>query len=175
MNQITGKITASNELSIKGRLAASGITGSTGSGVDYYKGDKGEDGRDGIDGVNGKDGRDGVNGKDGYTPIKGVDYFTQADIEEIIDQIDIPPSYEMATSNNMSDWNNGKVVDAGTLKFCFFAALAQLRLKADTASLNEVAFSGDYDDLSNKPTLITENRVNELIEAKLGVIENGTY
>ena len=28
-------------------------------------------------------------------------------------------------------------------------------------------FSGDYNDLTNKPTILTENKVNELIDAKL--------
>lgn len=28
-------------------------------------------------------------------------------------------------------------------------------------------FSGDYNDLTNKPTILTEDRVNELIDAKL--------
>ena len=28
-------------------------------------------------------------------------------------------------------------------------------------------FSGDYNDLTNKPTLLTEDKVNELIDAKL--------
>lgn len=139
---------------ITGKIRAGKIAGSIGSGVDYYKGDKGED---------------------GYTPIKGVDYFTQEDIQEIISQIDIPPSYDMATALDMSDWESGKVVDAGTLKFDFQSAIYQLNAKANTASLANVAFSGNYNELTNKPVIITESRVNELIDTKLGVIENGTY
>lgn len=39
-------------------------------------------------------------------------------------------------------------------------------------------FSGDYNDLSNKPTIpeaVTDDHINALIDAKLGVIENGSY
>ena len=36
-----------------------------------------------------------------------------------------------------------------------------------TAWNNKSTFSGNYTDLSGKPTLITEERVNELINAKL--------
>lgn len=39
-------------------------------------------------------------------------------------------------------------------------------------------FNGDYNSLSNKPTIpepVTDAHINSLIDAKLGVIENGTY
>lgn len=137
---------------IKGKIRAGKVSGSIGSGVDYYKGE---------------------------TPVKGVDYFTEEDIQEIISRIEVSPSsapsYSMATSTNMGDWDSGKVVDAATLKYCFSIALAQLGTKAATTDLSTVAYTGDYDDLTDKPSLITETRVNELISAKLGEIENGTY
>lgn len=174
MSVIRGKIQANNGV-ISGSVHGANMFGATGSGVDYYKGDKGdkgEDGRDGRDGIDGVNGRDGV---DGYTPIKGVDYFTQGDIDEIISQIDIPPSYEMATSTDMSDWSSGKVVDAAALKTDFNNALYLLNTKADTRSLANVAFSGAYTDLVDQPTILTTSDVNALIDAKLGVIENGTY
>ena len=153
---------------IKGKIRAGKIAGSIGSGVDYYKGDKGED---------------------GYTPIKGVDYFTEEDIAEIVSQIDTGSNIEIAVSTSMSDWTRGKVVDAATLKTvnqntnanitaagsAIQEVMQALNYKADEADLAAVATSGSYNDLTNKPSIITETRVNELIDAKLGVIENGTY
>ena len=46
------------------------------------------------------------------------------------------------------------------------------------SDLKTVAFTGSYNDLSDKPTIpsaVTDDHINSLIDTKLGVIENGTY
>lgn len=46
------------------------------------------------------------------------------------------------------------------------------------SGLATVATTGSYNDLSDKPTIpaaVTDSHINDLIDAKLGVIENGTY
>ncbi len=45
-------------------------------------------------------------------------------------------------------------------------------------ALRSELFSGNYNDLTNKPTIpeaVTDAHINSLIDAKLGVIENGSY
>lgn len=106
-------------------------------GVDYYKGDKGD------------------------KPIKGVDYFTEQDINEIIERIEAGEidltSY--ATKEYVANAIEGMIVEETDPTVPEWA-------KAETKpsyTANEVGalpadtqlFSGNYNDLSNKPTLFS--------------------
>ena len=122
-------------------------------GVDYYKGEKGD------------------------KPVKGVDYFTEQDINEIIERIEAGEidltSY--ATKEYVANAIEGMVVEetdptvpewAKAETKPSYTANEVGALPADTAlfsgdyedlSNKPELFSGDYDDLSNKPNLFSGN------------------
>lgn len=69
---------------------------------------------------------DGANGQDGYTPVKGVDYFTPEDIASLnipsaLNELSDDTTHRTVTDTEKTTWNN----------------------KSD--------FSGNYNDLTNKP------------------------
>lgn len=127
------------------------ITGVISLGVDYYKGEDGRDGRD---------------GRDGYTPRKGIDYFTQADIDEIIAQIpgggggdlsqyakltDLPTKVSQLTNDRgyiasesdptVPNWAKSESKPTYTAQ------------EVGALPDSTVLFSGNYNDLTNKPTI----------------------
>jgi hypothetical protein len=143
----------------------------------------GIDGLDGLDGEPGKDGRDGVNGKDGRDGVDGLDGKDGVDGKDGRDGIDGPPGksayelwldsgntgteedYHQSIAKNAAYWGgvilgpqrggNGAAAwgsITGTLSNQTDLQTA-LNLKANTADLGDVAFSNDYNDLDNLPTL----------------------
>lgn len=105
------------------------------SGVDYYKGEKGD------------------------KPVKGVDYFTPADIESIVEQIEAgnidfsayaTKEYVDGAIENIDITETDPTVPswAKAPNKPSYTASEVGALPDDTA-----LFSGDYDDLSNKPTI----------------------
>lgn len=110
------------------------ITGRIGLGVDYYKGEKGD------------------------KPVKGVDYFTQEDIDEIA-------AYIESDGIDLSDYAKKEDVEAAIADIVFpaetdpvfTASAASAITSADISSWNSKSdFSGDYEDLTNKPTIPTK-------------------
>ena len=108
----------------------------------------------GTNGADGKDGTNGVNGKDGYTPVKGVDYFDGSDGTNGTNGVDgVSPtlSVEEITGGHkvtITDVNGTQTFDV---------------------------MDGQDGQNGADGSGVSEDRVLELINAQLGVIENGTY
>lgn len=101
--------------------------------------------------MHGTNGTNGADGKDGYTPVKGTDYFDGADGTNGVDGVSPTLSVEEITGGhkvNITDVN-------GTQSF---------NVMNGRDGQNGADGSG-----------VTEDRVLELINTQLGVIENGTY
>lgn len=106
-----------------------GITPTIGNNGNWYLGetDTGKPSR----GIQGETGAPGQNGQDGYTPIKGVDYFTSEDIASLniptnLSDLTDDTTHRLVSDSEKSTWNS----------------------KSD--------FSGNYNDLTNKPTKLSE-------------------
>lgn len=118
-----------------------------------------------------------VNGKTGAVVLDAED------VGALPDDTVIPVVPQMATQINTSDWTSGKTVDAETLKEVVFSIDDDVSSKPDAVDLANVAFSGDYRELNNKPTIPTvdsalsstsENPVqNKVVKAALD--GKGTY
>ena len=96
------------------------------------KGDQGERGLQGERGPKGDTGAPGANGQDGYTPVKGVDYFTTQDIESLniptsLNELEGDSTHRTVTDVEKSIWSS------------------------------KSNFSGNYNDLSNKPLIPSKN------------------
>ena len=108
-----------------------------------------------MNGTNGINGSDGKDGKDGYTPVKGVDYFDGSDGTNGTNGVDgVSPtlSVEEITGGhkvNITDVN-------GTQSF-------------------NVMDGQDGQNGADGTSGVTEDRVLELINTQLGVVENGAY
>ena len=107
--------------------------------------------------LNGINGADGTNGVDGYTPVKGVDYFDGSDGTNGSDGADgVSPTLSVA---EITGGHRVSITDVnGTQTF-------------------DVMDGADGKDGQNGAdgSGVTEDRVLELINTQLGVIENGTY
>lgn len=66
----------------QGETGPQGVTGPQGP-----QGEAGPQGATGATGPQGPQGETGPQGPAGYTPVKGVDYFTQAEIDEIMGEV----------------------------------------------------------------------------------------
>ena len=96
-------------------------------------------------------------GPEGKKPVKGVDYFTQEDIDSIIAQIGSIDLDRYATKEYVDDAVEGVVVEETDPTVPEWAKQAN----KPTYTANEVGalpadtvlFSGNYEDLSNKPTI----------------------
>lgn len=108
----------------------------------------------GTNGTNGADGKDGTNGADGYTPVKGVDYFDGSDGTNGTNGVDgVSPTLSVA---EITGGHRVTITDVnGTQTF---------DVMDGQDGQNGADGSG-----------VTEDRVLELINSQLGVIENGTY
>ena len=102
-------------------------------------------------------GTNGIDGKNGYTPVKGVDYFDGSDGTNGSDGADgVSPTLSVA---EITGGHRVSITDVnGTQTF-------------------DVMDGQDGQDGQNgvDGSGVTENRVLELINTQLGVIENGTY
>lgn len=125
-----------------------GVTGAPGKdGRDGYTPIKGVDYFDGAPGKDGKDGQPGKDGKDGAQGPAGQDGYTPV---KGVDYFDGEPGIQGEPGPAGKDGENYVLTEAD---------------KAEIAGMVEVTGGGG----------VTEDRVNELINEALGVIENGTY
>ena len=136
----------------RGEPGPRGLTGATGP-----KGDKGERGETGATGAVGPQGPAGPKGDKGDTGAtgpagaNGKDYvLTEADKQEIAGMVEVPGGVGAAiddtTPSTTTTYSSQKIE----------AELSALNeAKANDADLAEVAKSGSYNDLSDKPTIPT--------------------
>lgn len=89
----------------------------------------------------------GDKGDDGFTPVKGVDYFTEEDIESL----NIPTK----TSDLTND--SGYITNYIESDPVFSASASASITNNDITNWNNKStFSGNYNDLTNKPTIPTK-------------------
>lgn len=116
--------------------------------------------------MNGTNGTDGKDGEDGYTPVKGVDYFDGED---------------GANGANGKDGVNGSDGADGVSPTLSVAEITGGHrvtiIDVNGTQTFDVMDGRDGQDGQNGAdgSGVTEDRVLELINAQLGVIENGTY
>ena len=107
--------------------------------------------------MHGTNGTNGIDGKNGYTPVKGVDYFDGSDGTNGTNGVDgVSPTLSVA---EITGGHRVTITDVnGTQTF-------------------DVMDGQDGQDGQNGAdgSGVTEDRVLEVINAQLGVIENGTY
>ena len=113
------------------------------------------DGAPGKDGSDGAKGDKGDKGDPGYTPQKNIDYF------DGVDGKDGEPGKDGYTPIKGVDYFDGKDGEDGKDGNDYILTEAD---KQEIASLVEVP-----------DNTVTDEHINALIDAKLGVIENGTY
>lgn len=117
-------------------------------------------GTNGTNGADGKDGTNGIDGKDGYTPVKGVDYF------------------DGENGANGKDGVNGADGVSPTLSVAEITGGHRVTITdVNGTQTFDVMDGQDGQDGQNGAdgSGVSEDRVLELINAQLGVIENGTY
>ena len=129
-------------------IASKGEKGDKGDkgdqGIQGIQGERGLQGEQGIQGEKGADGKDGAKGEDGYTPIKGVDYFTQQDI----DDLHIPKKISQLQNDS------GYITGYTETDPIFNQSVAKNITSSDISNWNNKSdFSGNYNDLTNKPTI----------------------
>ena len=147
----------------------------------------------------------GPQGKEGKTPVKGVDYFTDADIKKIAAQVEAPepdlsnyytrsqtetyvnnkiaaiPEPDLTSYATKTYVNNeiAKAISSGEVDLTDYYTKAQTdnAINKAIAAIPETDLSGYAlkSEIPDTSGFTTEARVNELINAALGVIENGTY
>ena len=139
---------------------------------------QGSPGKDGTDGINGSDGKDGVSPSFSIGEVNTIENNQPASVtiggtkENVILNFSIPKGLNGTGAGDVTT----SQLEAAIASIKIPKTLAELtddvthRTVTDeerTAWNNKSTFSGNYNDLSGKPTLITETRVNELITAKL--------
>lgn len=173
--------------------------GFEGSETDWLASLKGTDGRNGIDGINGKDGKTPVKGVDYFTQaeiqqiennaaakVDLSDYAKSADLsivatsgsyEDLVDKPTIPAAYELPTASATTlggvKVGSGLSMTNGVLSATGggVADSVEWDKVQNKPNFANVATSGDYNDLSNKPTipsvegLASEAYVNEKVAA----------
>lgn len=111
-----------------------------------------------IPALQGSKGADGKDGKDGATPVKGVDYFTEQEIDSIATQaaakVEVP---EVDLSGYALKEHEHE------------------EYLTEHQDLSEYAKKTDIPEVPDVSGFQTETQVQALIDASLGVIENGTY
>ena len=155
-------------------------------GTDGINGSSGRDGRDGytpIKGIDYFDGADGKDGIDGRTPVKGVDYFdgakgdrgdsytiTSADYEAIAQRVPTPsPSWDSISGKPGTFTPSERSHSSLKYDSDHFAQMGTTGLYIDTDSSSTTGYAALAKDIP------TDAHINSLIDAKLEVIENGTY
>ena len=161
-------------------------------GVQGVQGNPGRDGTNGKDGINGSDGKDGVSPSFSIGEVNTIENNQHASVtiggtkENVILNFSIPKGLNGTGSGDVTS----SQLEAAIASIKIPKTLAELtgdathRTVTDeekttwnnkssfSGNYNDLInkpslFSGNYNDLSGKPTLITEERVNELINAKL--------
>lgn len=162
---------------------------------------KGGDGKDGVDGKDGKDGKDGINGVDGksVTVIKndnGADVVDgYGNVVTITNGADGKNGVNGADGADGKDGKsvsvtkidngarvtdgNGNVVDVLNGKDGEIPADKLAQIDQNTQALSDellqiLRIEGKVETLEKRPN-ITDEHINDLIDIKLGVIENGYY
>ena len=149
-----------------------------------FDGEPGRDGKDGQDGYTPVKGIDYFDGEDGYTPVKRKDYSDGKDgytRQKNVDYFDGKDGKDGAPGKDGKDGDAYVLTDADKAEIAELAAdmvdvpggggfVASTEPPADTNLLWV-----DTDDNSGNDGGITDDHINALIDAKLGVIENGTY
>lgn len=129
--------TAEQLAGLKGEKGDQGIQGPEGpqgiQGVQGLKGDKGDKGDQGIQ------------GEAGYTPVKGTDYFTSEDIASL----NIPTKVSDLTNDTgfITDYTETDPTVPTHVKEITTTDITNWNAKSE--------FSGDYNDLTNKPVIPT--------------------
>lgn len=164
---------ANNEDTWKNLLPLTDIKGEQG-----VQGVQGNPGRDGTNGINGSDGKDGVSPSFSVGKVTTIENNQPASVtiggtkENVILNFSIPKGLNGTGAGDVTT----SQLEAAIASIKIPKTLAELtddvthRTVTDeekTAWNNKSTFSGNYNDLTGKPTLITETRVNELITAKL--------
>lgn len=163
-------------------------------GVDYFDGVDGQNGRDGQDGYTprkGIDYFDGQNGKDGKDGKNGSDYvITQSDYEQIASLVPTSPYDDTQVKSDISTLQGyfksdavKKVYRTGlggkdTNDRPFVTINSGLNLYySDVFRFNESTkeLKIDSNPVALAKDILSEDDINALIDAKLGVIENGSY
>lgn len=112
------------------------------------------------------------------------DYATSGELDALADIVDgkadaadIPSLAGYATEAYVQNYHDNTkqdvIIDLATIR-----SGATLGATAVQPEAGKGLFSGNYNDLANKPTIpeaVTDAHINSLIDAKLGVIENGSY
>ena len=154
-------------------------------GVDYFDGKdgytpvKGVDYTDGADGKTPVKGVDYFDGKDGYTPVKGIDYFDGNDGVGITSIVLTDGSHQAGTTDTytviLTDgrsyellvYNGANGEGAGDMLWANWKAIYDPNNKMEdifgqkgVSSWNDLTdkpelFDGDYNKLTNKPTIPT--------------------
>lgn len=165
---------------LKGEPGDKGDKGDTGEqGIQGEKGDTGEKGEKGEKGDRGDDGTNGTDGVDGYTPVKGVDYFDGNDgvgITSIVltdgnHQAGTTDTYTVTLTDGRSYellvYNGANGEGAGDITWSEWKAIYDPQNKMEdifgqkgVSSWNDLTdkpelFDGDYNKLTNKPTIPT--------------------
>ena len=149
----------------RGETGPRGLTGLTGAtGPQGDKGDKGDKGATGAVGPQGPAGPKGDKGDTGATGpagANGKDYvLTEADKQEIAGMVEVPGGVGAAiddtTPSTTTTYSSQKIEDElSTLNQANAQQNTEIAKKTNDADLAKVAKSGNYNDLSNKPTIPT--------------------
>lgn len=119
-----------------------------------------------LQGAQGLQGEKGEDGKDGYTPVKGVDYFTEEDIAEIRAGLDVDV--------DLSDYATIEAINEALENYAELSDLPNMEdyyRKEEVDGFLRVKANANH----SHSNYLTETQVQALIDASLGVIENGAY
>lgn len=148
-------------------MGAQGEKGDTGErglqGIQGERGERGEQGLQGAQGERGERGETGATGAKGDTG-NGISSITKTGSSGLVDTYTITFTDGTSTTFNVTNGKDGSGADidvdsalssTSTNPVQNKVITSALNAKANTSSLANVATSGNYNDLSNKPTIPT--------------------
>lgn len=164
-------------------------------GVDYFDGSNGKDGEDGkdgytpvkgvdyFDGKDGEDGKDGSNGNDGISPTVEVTTITGGHRVKITDAngstvFDVMNGVDGKNGADGKDGEDGK--DGNSASITVDDELSNTSTNPVQNKVITQEFAAAVEEIGGvlqqmQNAIPTTDSINALIDAKLGVIENGTY